>query len=253
MNKKQTLFSEEEIPYKDLSEFGLTHEMIEDLPEFVINDILDGYATPVLPIKVRDESLPGYITAKSRFRLEQTNTGVQPIFFPVLEHAPIEQFSEEQQAQLKTGNPILAEVTRDDDNVMSFIQIDPDTNQVVTVPSPVIGRNLQVLSDKFNLSSAELNVLQKGSPLTVLIDDTQKTVGIDLINSPHGIRQADGDIQEWKLRGKREWDKYTFGVYGCWITDGNGELSYVPEEDYTEEIKIELEKRTRGAQNAIKR
>ena len=41
---------------------------------------------------------------------------------------------------------------------------------------------------------------------------------------------------------KREWDKYTFGVYGCWVMDDDGNLDYVPEEEYTEELWNEQKK-----------
>ena len=41
---------------------------------------------------------------------------------------------------------------------------------------------------------------------------------------------------------KREWDKYTFGCYGCWVMDDDGNLDYVPEEEYTEELWNEQKK-----------
>ena len=37
-------------------------------------------------------------------------------------------------------------------------------------------------------------------------------------------------------------DKYTFGVYGCWVMDDDGNLDYVPEEEYTEELWNEQKK-----------
>ena len=40
------------------------------------------------------------------------------------------------------------------------------------------------------------------------------SVGIDLQNKT-GIRFCAGDAQKWKEQPKREWDKYTFGCYGC--------------------------------------
>ncbi len=246
------LFTEEKIPYDALAEFGLTREMIEDLPMYVLEDITAGNITPVLPLKVREEGAAEGVAAKSRFRLTQTDNGVEPIFFPVLEHAPIEQFTAEQQEMLKEGKAILAEVIKDDDEVTSFVQIDADTNQVMSVPSPVIGRNLQVLANKLSLGSAEVKVIQDGDALTFFIDDQPVTVGIDLLNSGSGIRIEDGDAQQWKQNAKREWDKYTFGVYGCWIADEKGDLSYTPEEQYDEELWNELARRRNGIQNTPK-
>lgn len=241
MNKTKQ-FTEEEIPYETLADFGLIREMIEDLPIEVLNNITAGNITPVLPIKVRIDSEHG-VTAKSRFALKRTNNGVKAIFMPVLEEAPIGQFTEEQQALLKEGKAIMATINKNGDDVMSFVQIDPFTNQVMSVPSPVIGRNLQALSDDVNLSGAEMNVIQNGDPLTIFVNDEEVTVGIDLLNSKTGIRVEDGDSQKWKDAAKREWDKFTFGVYGCWVADENGDMSYVPEDDYTEELWSELKKR----------
>ena len=30
--------------------------------------------------------------------------------------------------------------------------------------------------------------------------------------------------------------QYNFGLFGCWVNDGNNNLSYVDEEDYTDEM-----------------
>lgn len=45
-----------------------------------------------------------------------------------------------------------------------------------------------------------------------------------------------------KKNTKREWDKYTFGCYGCWVMGDDGNLDYVPEEEYTEELWNEQKK-----------
>jgi hypothetical protein len=94
---------------------------------------------------------------------------------------------------------------------------------------------------KRKLSSAELTVMQKGEPLTLIMEDEQVTVGIDL-NDKTGIRINQGDSQKWKENTKREWDKYTFGCYGCWVMGDDGNLDYVPEEEYTEELWNEQKK-----------
>ena len=44
-----------ELPYQTLAQFGLTQEMIEDLPMYVLEDLADGRHSPVLPIEVTDE------------------------------------------------------------------------------------------------------------------------------------------------------------------------------------------------------
>ena len=53
MKKVQIEF--DELPFPTLERFGLTREMIEDLPMRVLDDICDGRHSPVLPGRVTDE------------------------------------------------------------------------------------------------------------------------------------------------------------------------------------------------------
>ena len=209
-------FEEGEIPYGALEKFGLSHEMIEDLPMHVLEDIWNGRQSPVLPIHVTDDE-GELIKSRTRFSLVRMEDGkVDVMFYPVLKYALLEQFDDNQQQLLKDGKAVVADVTSPQGTIIkAFVQIDPETNQVMNVPTPVIGRNLQVLSEELGLGSAEIKTMQNGQPLTFVIDDEPVTVGIDL-NSNTGIRFAQGDEQQWKERGKREWDKFTFGCYGCW-------------------------------------
>ena len=179
----------------------------------------------------------------TRFALVRMEDGkVDVVFYPQLEKSPLEAFTQEQQEDLLAGKAILADVKdADGRSSKAFVQIDTETNQVMSVPTPVIGRNLEVLKDELKLSSAELTVMQKGEPLTLIMEDEQVTVGIDL-NDKTGIRINQGDSQKWKENTKREWDKYTFGCYGCWVMGDDGNLDYVPEEEYTEELWNEQKK-----------
>ena len=164
------------------------------------------------------------------------------MFYPALKSSPLEKYDEAQQKQLLAGKAIIADTeTADGRHSKVFVQIDPETNQVMSVPTPIIGRNLQVLAEELHLSSVEIKDMQEGNPQTLVINDEPITVGIDL-NSKTGIRFCSGDGQKWREQSKCEWDKYTFGMYGCWIMDDDGNLDYVPEEEYTEELWNEQKK-----------
>ena len=177
--------------------------MIEDLPMHVLEDIWNGRQSPVLPIHVTDDE-GELIKSRTRFSLVRMEDGkVDVMFYPVLKYALLEQFDDNQQQLLKDGKAVVADVTSPQGTIIkAFVQIDPETNQVMNVPTPVIGRNLQVLSEELGL----------------------------------------GDEQQWKERGKREWDKFTFGCYGCWVTDDEGNHDYVVEDEYTEELWNEQKK-----------
>ena len=248
---KRNSFEESEVPYQTLAKFGLTHEMIEDLPMHALDDISNGRPSPLLPVSM--EVNEGYsIKSRTRFALVRMADGnVDVMFYPVLKYAPLDKFTKEQQELLKQGKAVVADVDMPDGtHVKAFVQIDGETNQVMAVPTPVIGRNLQVLSDELSLGGTELKSIQNGEALTFAVEDEPVTVGIDL-KSDTGIRFANGDGEQWRKEGKREWDKYTFGIYGCWVMDDDGNLDYVPEEEYTEELWNEQKKAAQTQARAV--
>ena len=98
-----------------------------------------------------------------------------------------------------------------------------------------------MLAEELHLGQTEVNGIQHGEPMTIVVDNDPVTVGIDL-HARTGIRFCAGDERKWHEQSKREWDKYTFGVYGCWVMDDEGNLDYVPEEEYTEELWNEQKK-----------
>ena len=167
---------------------------------------------------------------------------VDVVFYPTLKSSPLECYNEEQQKQLLDGKSIIADVAMADGrHSKAFVQIDEETKQVMYVPTPIIARNLKVLAEVMHFGTVEVNGMQHGEPLTVAVDGEPVTVGIDLHNKT-GIRFCAGDAQKWKEQPKREWDKYTFGCYGCWVMNDDGNLDYVPEEEYTEELWNEQKK-----------
>lgn len=105
---KKTLFKLEELPYPELSRFGLIREMIEDLPIRILKEICNGRHSPVLPVRVTDEN--GQMAeSRTRFvciRKEDGTTDV--VFYPVLKSSPLEQYKPEQQKELLDGKAIIA-------------------------------------------------------------------------------------------------------------------------------------------------
>lgn len=239
---KKVLFELNELPYPTLERFGLTQEMVEDLPMHVLNDICDGRPSPVLPVRVTDEN-DEQIESRTRFAIVRMDNGqTDVVFYPALKSSPIEKYDEAQQKRLLAGKAIIADVEMPDGRMSkAFVQVDEGTKQVMYVPTPIIGRNLQVLAEELHLGPAEINGMQYGDPMTLVVDNDPVTVGIDL-NARTGIRFCAGNEQQWREQTKREWGKYTFGCYGCWVMDDDGNLDYVHEDDYTEELWNEQKK-----------
>lgn len=239
---KRVSFEFNELPFQTLARFGLTQEMIEDLPMHALNDLCAGRHSPVLPVRVTDEQ-GETVESRTRFAFIRMDNGqVDVVFYPALKSSPLEHYDAAQQRQLLDGKAIIADVVMSDGrHSKAFVQIDTDTNQVMYVPTPIIARNLQVLAEELHLGAVEVNGMQHGDPLTLVVDNDPVTVGIDL-HAKTGIRFCPGDEQLWRGQAKREWDKYTFGCYGCWVMGDDGNLDYVPEEQYTEELWNEQKK-----------
>ena len=238
-------FEENEMPFDILERFGLTQTMIEDLPTDVLQNIYNGRKSPVLPVHITADD-GEEVKARTRFSLVRTEEGgVDVLFYPQLDEYDLKLFNETQSQNLHAGKPIIGHLESNEVGKelggKSFFQLDPESKQVMSVPTPVIGRNIQYIADRYHLTGAEMQKLQNGDALSILnVDDEEITMGIDL-NSKTGIRFAAGDEQTWKREAKREWDKYNFGAFGCWVVE-DGDLDYIHEEDYSEEMWQEQKK-----------
>lgn len=239
---KSDLFKEHEWPYDTLGRFGLTREMLEDLPMCVIDALNQGRRSPVLPLSFRTED-GTLVKLQSRFALVRDDNGeAKVMFYPKIEKSDLSLFNEAQQSQLNSGKAVFSRFTDSNGTPQaSFFQIDLPTGQVLSVPTPVIGNNLQIVTDRFHLSTPELSCLRNGDLLTLSVEDNPVTIGIDL-NDECGVRVVAGGEDEWRRQSMREWDKYTFGINGCWISDDEGNMRYVVEDDYDEELWNEQKK-----------
>lgn len=227
-------FKEDEIPYGILSQFGLTREMIEDLPMEPFTDILQGRRSPVLPVMVTDEDGRS-VRCRTRLKLYRRDDGsVDVLFHPRLQRSELDRYTEEERQALLSGKAIVSH-SPDDEAVKCFVQVDRETLQVMYVPTPVIGRNLRSMMDNFSMTSAQIQSVQEGDTVTFLDRDGTVTVGIDL-SEKTGIRMVAGDARRWQDMRTDGLDRYNFGIFGCWVRDDLGNLDYIHEDDYTDMI-----------------
>ena len=97
------MFSEQDIPYNILNQFGLTEEMITDLPEHSLRAIYAGQRSPVLPITVEGENGES-VSCRTRFCLIRNEEDeVDMVFIPQLIESDLSSFSPEKQEILKKG------------------------------------------------------------------------------------------------------------------------------------------------------
>lgn len=184
-------FDENEMPYGILERFGLTQAMIDDLPTDVLQNIYNGRKSPVLPVHITADD-GEEVKARTRFSLVRTaEGGVDVLFYPQLDEFDLKLFNEQQEKNLVAGKPIVGHLESNEVGKelgsKCFFQLDPESKQVLSVPTPVIGRNIQYVADRYHLTGAEMQKLQNGDILTIVEDDEEQSIGIDL-NSNTGIR-----------------------------------------------------------------
>ena len=234
------LYKVNEVPYGTLEQFGLTQEMVEDLPEDILQEILNGFRSPLLPVVMKDDR-GNTVKARARFLLfRNDDDDLDILFYPRMLRCELGDYTEEEQAQLHEGKVIISHAP-DDADLKCFVQIDPDTNQVIYVPTPVIGRNLASMVNHFRLSTDDIRLIQQGEVVTFMVGDEPVTAGIDLRNRT-GLRLVSGTERDWKAEVQSgPLERFNFGIYGCWVKGDDGTLDYVHESDYTEEILDAME------------
>lgn len=190
--------------------------------------------TPLLPIEQVDGD--GVIHKDfARIRLVKEGEQVHPMFLPVKNQGNLEYFTGEQKEALKNGK--VLKVILPSNNSWNYVQLDSATNSIISVKSNLVDNNLSLLANNMGMDENYIQDLENGKVVTLEKDDQKLSVGLDL-NEETGILSVNGDAQTWQKErdGILAFDKYNFGIYGCWTRDDKGMLSYVPEEEYTEEM-----------------
>lgn len=239
-------FTDGEIPYKRLEQFGLTREMVEDLPQSVFRRLLSSRDTPVLPITTINQDGQA-VRSEARISLVRLTDGrVDIALSPKWDTSDLTNFNDSQQRSLLSGKVLLLDIP---EKGICFVQYDDTIQQAMTVPVDIIRHNIGLVQQEHGLTDKQVEDIAKGK-IIQLSDERGNiaSVGVDL-RQMSGLRTASGDALAWQEEAKSDnLPEYSFGIYGCWKTDDSGSLSYVKEDDYTPEMFAE-QKRI-GQQNA---
>lgn len=237
MNRQK--FEANEIPYEELNEFGLTQEMVDDLPESIMDKLLKGQRTPLLPIERADAH--GVVHKDfARIRLVKFEDTLHPLLLPVKDKGNLDYFTEEQKEALKKGDVLC--VILPSNGTFNYVQLDNATGSIISAKQDIVKKNLSILTNDIGINDNDKMDLENGQAVTFGKEEAPITVGIDL-NEETGILTVDGDREKWQEArdGNVKLDKYNFGIYGCWTKDDKGMLSYVPEDEYSDEMCKEQE------------
>ena len=134
---------ENEIPYEELGKFGLTQEMIDDLPEAIMNRLLSGEKTPLLSSS-KNDSKDNPMKATIWMSREENGvvTGFDRPYDNVRDYSD---FSKSQQKTLLSGGVVLTELKG---QPSSYYQMDEDTNRILSCPADCLMNNFNGLKNK---------------------------------------------------------------------------------------------------------
>lgn len=258
MNK----ISRVDFPFDFLAQYGLEQEMIEDLPESVLATIEAGLFSPLLPVYIRQPF--GKTNFRAKFRLERDEYDeIRVIFHFQKSEADFSKYNlnDEQLTALSQGKVVLCSLEEEYENELGeydtrqmkcFVQMDKETSSVFYVPTPVVARNLSKVADSYNLANEDMERILNGDLVNVSDESGEPvTIGIDL-STVTCVRVICCTPDQWPLIVHPEIPTYSFGNDGCWVNK-DGELKYVYEQDFTDEINeaLVMQSRLNGLLNDV--
>ena len=247
-------FYPEELPYSKLAYFGITADMLNALPGDIYDNLLSGRVSPRISVKVPTKGGVAY-EVPLKLQLQRMDTGdVEALFIPVIDNSSQEftvnmmgTLPLESREALDRGLATVAFLQIETpkgslDAVRCFIQFDKEQQQLVHVPTQVIGRNIKAAASRFNLSLADIDALLEGKRISVTVKDKEATLGVDILHE-YGLLSVEGTEEDWLKAAVPEIPEYSFGESGCWVNSGKG-LKFVEEKDFTDEIRSLLTQKT---------
>lgn len=203
-------FSETDIPYGILAQFGMTEEMIEDLPLPVMNNLLAGKLTPVIALKIKkkkEEELEEYMTYARLCLLREEDGSVDVQFVPVWSYNDLDGYTDDERESLLEGKVLIHDVPG---KGVCYVQFDNDVNQVMAVPVMILSNNIKNLSNMIGLTEEQIKNIHDCKVIEIEGDGDMISIGIDLKAENLGcLRPADGDASFWREEG-REINPYTY-------------------------------------------
>lgn len=214
------LFKEEEIPFNELEEVGITKEEFYNLPIHIINSIMLGRLSPVMLLKIKVDG--NVYNVKGKFAFERRkDSSVCLKLYPINKKFPYQEtFSAEEIQMLREGRIIKAKILDGGKKVLSYIQLDPEINTLVSIPVGKVFIPSLFLGEK--LTSEEIEKIKSGDLLEIDKNGVKSVITIDLLKSDNLLLIERLSAEEWRKQRAIEWDRITPGATGYWLTSENG-------------------------------
>lgn len=219
-------FLEHEIPYKMLEELGISKRNVLDMPKELIEPLVNGRITPLISTRYKAEN-GRVVEMPMKLQLFRDDKGeVNLMTYQVHKSLEKGQFrlNEQELQRLKAGEAIKREVRENGVRKQKFVQLDTETNALVTRDLAGI-KVADKLRDVEKVNDIELGTNQKqaaaeGKPVELSVGDQKVTVGVDL-REPQGFKVVNGDMKEWERQAKIKYDNEHEGFMGYVLTDEN--------------------------------
>ena len=179
------------------------------------------------------------------------NDRVDVLFFPVLRTSKANFLTPEEQEKINAGKVIMRKMKYSGKKSTCFVQLDPATQHIIYVPTHVVGKNLELLADLAHLKPEEIHAIKEGDTVTFEANGATFTAGIALL-SEFGVHLHAGDEKAWKDSLSNGLRKYNFAIHGCWVKDPYGAMSYVKEENYTDDMKDAMHQQAENNAQSIR-
>jgi hypothetical protein len=209
-------FNPQEIPYDILKEYGVTEKMIEDLPEGIKQRFLSGKETAPLELILEDNGDEQKTFFAKISLVRKDDDSIDVMFHPEMNTIDLDSFAGKNAKLLREGK-----VVHTGDIVAQY---DYAIDQIITMPFILVRHNIEVLQDNMSLSAQQCRDLSSGLVVEINRDNQTCSIGLDLTED-NAIRTSKGNAQQWASEAKlNKLDKYSFGLYGCWVSDTKGNM-----------------------------
>ena len=225
------IFKEDEIPFEELSEIGITKENFFNLPIDILNRILLGRLSPVMEFKILVDGESHIL--KGKFAFHRKDEKVQLKLFPVNKKFPYQDtFTEDEIRLLREGRIIKSMIMDGGKKVMSYIQLDPEINTLVSIP--VNQMFIPSIFSGKSLPVDEIEIIKQGDILQLNKGDKSFVITIELIQSLNLLLVEERTKAEWIKERAIEWDRISPNVTGYWLVSENGwqYQKYMEEQTY---------------------
>lgn len=214
------LFLADELPYTELLNIGIDKNDFMNLPIKVLDRLMTGRLSPLLKLRMsapaRDYEFIGKI-AFERDKGKNTRLKVFPIKKEI-DKGDVPLTGGELQ-RLKDGRVVKKRIPVDGKKVLSYIQLDCDTNNLISANVGSVYIPERIFD--YSLSPEEIEKIKSGEPLEIEAGGEKITVGVDM-EAKSGITYIKGTLAEWRLEKLVEWDRVNPQVTGFWCTSENG-------------------------------